>query len=400
MGGVTARAASSGNVVYVGPASLSEAEARLRAQRLAAAAPMLLARRGVALGWIAAAGPIPPSEIVKVRAAWRASEPAVLPGFASTEVARHAAHIDEALQLVGSVLEGEDAADMLDAEPYASRLAPRFELLAASADEGDPQEIETLEFDAYEEGDCIAENLWCKLSWLSYEDDDASLRFRFSFGLPGYEDVAADPARQRCAAELAEAVFPESAAISRNEKLHAFLREALDVAAPAFIERIVYFNAPDGGAQFHQDVERGHLGVVFTQMHGRTGWLALSKQSLMKEIQAFLSRSDTCGDVERLVPDAEARELLYRQASSARSLSSALEDNENDALEGLLNRCPAFVRQLVEHGHAYVLEPGDVLLLPQHGVEHCAWHTVFCLDDHIGHALSFAVREAPEVNRQ
>lgn len=396
MGGVVVSQVDSGNAIYLGPAALSEQEARAAARSAGASGPLLLARRGVALAWIAVARPprLPTAEAV--REAWSASEPVVLPGLASAYVEGHSHDIRAALALVESVLEGEDAADALDAQPYASRLAPRFELLAASADEGDPQEIETLEFDAYENGECVAENLWCKLSWLSYEDDDASLRFRFSFGIPGYEDVAADPLRQRYAAELTEAVFPESVAISQNEPLGALLREALDAPRLAYVERIVYFNAPNGGAQFHQDVERGHLGVVFAQMHGRTGWLALSKLRLIDEIRHFLARPDTRGEVAEVVPDADARATLYRQSVDAASLSSALDGRENDALEALLNRSPAFTRQLVEHGHAYVLEPGDVLLLPQHDTERCAWHTVYCLDDYVGHALSFAVRRSAE----
>ena len=57
---------------------------------------------------------------------------------------------------------------------------------------------------------------------------------------------------------------------------------------------------------------------------------------------------------------------------------------------------PAFIRSLIDRGHGYIINPGDIILLPQHDADHCSWHAVYCLDDSPGEALSFAVRRAAE----
>lgn len=379
-------------VIHIADPATSHEEAQARAARAGCDEAVLLRRRGTALAWVAERRrPTQPSAEL-VRAEWLASRPVMLAGYVSGEVAAATAQIRDSLALTEAVLEGESAADLFERAPYAARLASRFEMLAATEDEGDPQEIETIEFDAMEAGEPVAENLWVKLSWLSFEDDDASLRFRFSFGLVGYEDVAADTRRQQAAAELTEALFPESAVISANTRLHALLAQALATERLAYVERIVYFNAPDGGAQFHQDVERGHLGVVFAQAHGRTGWLTLPKEELMDEIQGLLADADQTDALAALPPRARmCKELAAFGVDRAR-LSQALDDGDHDGLEILLNRCPAFARRLIERGHCYLLRPGDLILLPQHDAVRCAWHAVFCLDDFIGEALSFAVR--------
>ena len=49
--------------------------------------------------------------------------------------------------------------------------------------EGDDQEIETVLFDALDNGEVVAEDLWAKVSWLSFFEEDSSLRVRFSFGM-------------------------------------------------------------------------------------------------------------------------------------------------------------------------------------------------------------------------
>lgn len=379
-------------VIHIAEPSIPYEEAQARAARAGCDEAVLLRRRGTVLAWVAERRrpSIPNAEVL--RAEWRASRPVMLAGYASAEVGAAEPHIRTSLALTEGVLEGESAADLFECVPYATRLAPRFEMLAATEDEGDPQEIETIEFDAMEAGEPVAENLWVKLSWLSFEDDDASLRFRFSFGLVGYEDVAADMRRQQAAAELTEALFPESAVISANTRLHTLLAQALATERLAYVERIVYFNAPDGGAQFHQDVERGHLGVVFAQAHGRTGWLTLPKETLMDEIQDLLADADQTDALTALLPRATMRKELAAFAADRARLSQALDEGENGVLELLLNRCPAFARHLIEHGHCYLLQPGDLILLPQHDADRCAWHAVFCLDDFIGEALSFAVR--------
>ena len=379
---------------YVAAPATPPAQAQAEAARRGWGEAVLLRRRGTALAWVAERRRPGAPDAETLRAAWRDARPMMLPNFASAEIAAQSANIAQSLTLMQAVLEGTAAADCFERPPYSDRLAPRFEMLAAFEDEGDPQEIETLEFDAVDGDEVLAENLWVKASWLSYEDDDASLRFRFSFGLAGYEDVAADPARQRYAAELTEALFPESAVISANARLADSLHAALGADKLAYVERIIYFNAPNGGAQFHQDVERGHLGVVFAQAHGRTGWLTLNKTTLMDEIQHFVDSDAGAAALAELLPDTTSRSQLINIARQRETLAATLDEGDNEHFETLLNRCPAFARQLIEHGHCYLLQPGDLILLPQHDAQRCAWHTVFCLDEFAGEALSFAVRES------
>jgi len=381
-------------VAYIADAGQSEYVIQRDAKALGISQVFWLSQRNSRLGWIGERQrPAMPAPSV-ARTAWQAAQPIFLPGLVSTALPIHQQHITQAYALMAAVLDGEECEELLQQSPYAERLAPQFELLGSSYDEGDPQEIVKIEFDALQGEEITAENLWVKLSWLSYEDEDASLRFRFSFGMENYEDVAADPQRQHYAAALTEALFPESAIISANPRVMNYLRELLEVPKLVYVERIVYFNAPEGGAQFHHDVERGHLGVVFAQVSGRSAWLALSTEQLLDEIQGFLTEPQAEDHLRTNIPQAKDRAKLLAMADNRQTLEKYLNQRDNDPLEQLINRTPAFARRLVEHGHAYILRPGDVILLPQHDADHCAWHAVYCLDDEPGEALSFAIRHA------
>jgi len=250
--------------------------------------------------------------------------------------------------------------------------------LASSAEEHDEQGIEKVYFDVEQDGELCAEDLWCKASWLSFHDEDASLRFRFSFGMEGFEDVAADPARQIWAGELCERIFPESAIITKNTEVLDLLKEILGSEAQ-FVERIVYFNAPNGGAQFHHDVERGHAGVVFAQLSGATFWLALNKQSLMDEMIAFAAEHTVSDALKVLLKDREA-------------LSCYMEERDHELVEALIDQDPKFIQYLNAQGYSHYLQAGDILLLPQRDLDYCVWHSVFTLGDEPGEALSFAIR--------
>lgn len=381
-------------VRYFG-ADLSAEAASHTAQTQGIAQVSWLSQRDSRLGWIGEqqrpAMPAPHA----VRAAWQAAQPIILPGLVASDVPAQRQHIAQATMLMQAVLDGADCEEILLRDPYAARLTHRFELLASSYDEGDPQEIVKVEFDVVEDGAVIAENLWVKLSWLSYSEYDASLRFRFSFGMENYEDVAADPKRQAYAAALTEALFPESVVISANPRLNAFLKDLLQAKDFTYVERIVYFNAPEGGAQFHNDVERGHLGVVFAQLSGRTAWLALSTEQLLDEIQVFLADGGADARMKAIIRQTKARSKLIALARDRTALAEYLNSRVNDPLEQLINRSPYFIRRLIERGHAYILHPGDIILLPQHDIAHCTWHAVYCLDEYPGEALSFAIRHAP-----
>lgn len=381
---------------YISNSDISVHEAKALAKKLGDDLVIKLQQRGSYRGWVSDSSDSL-GEAVSIKDicnVWKQSKPIVLSGFIdSKQLMEHEVHIGQSYQLMSDVLDDKECNELLHQPPYLSRLSHRFEILSSIYDENDPQAIEKIECDVIENDEVIAENLWLKLSWLSFVEEDASLRFRFSFGLESYEDVAADPVRQQHAAEFTEAIFPESALISHNELLKQILCKVLDADNVSYVERIVFFNAPEGGAQFHQDIEKGHQGVVFAQLSGRTGWLTLSKQALIDEIQIFLSRSDA-SSMMQAVNNSEEIECLYSKASDNISLSAYLDEPDNDPLEKLINRLPAFAQQLVERGHVYIVNPGDIVLLPQQDIDHCAWHAVLCLDDFPGEALSFAVREA------
>lgn len=290
-------------------------------------------------------------------------------------------------KLVSAILEQRDCDEVLAQSPYQERLEPKFQSLGSTFNEGDQQEIEMVVFDALDDDVILAEDLWLKASWLSFHDDDPSLRFRFSFGIDHEEDVAADPHRQQLAAELTDAVFPESDIITNNHELQSTLRTLLNGRDAKFVERIIYFNAPNGGAYLHHDLERGHAGVVFAQLSGHTFWLALPKQTLIEEIIRF-SKSHPWPDSLTLEMRNEMSDLLCDRSYLAEQLSSF----NNSTLIHLINETQEFVQFLIARGHSQRLAPGDILLLPQATEETCCWHSVFCLGEEMGQALSFAIR--------
>jgi len=340
----------------------------------------LLKRRGFNLGWIREnfRSTLPDNQTIA--RAWHADEPISVPGLAVDTIKGHADDIERARELMEKVLDDSELAGLLDAEPIISRLRPQFVVVASSAEEHDAQGIGKVYFDVEDAGKCVAEGLWCKVSWLSFHDEDASLRFRFSFGMEGYEDVAADPARQHWAGVLCDRIFPESATITENPDILTRLQEFLG-PKPAFVERIVYFNAPNGGAQFHHDVERGHAGVIYAQITGRTFWLAASKPKLMDEIERFLTQAD-----------ANTWRELRKLAANRDALSAYMDESDHETVEALIDRSPAFVQHMLAQGHGFFLHPGDALLMPQRNLGTCVWHCVFCMDDEPGEGLSFALR--------
>ncbi len=348
---------------------------------------VLLQRRGTVHGRVAPeASPAMP-DTATIMEGWQRSLAVRLPGMLLPYVSDYADAIADALTIMRRVRHGESCVDILDEAIYQQRLQPDFELLAAIHSGHDMQEIEKIAFDAVKSGELFAEDLWMKVSCLSFFDEDDSIRFRFSYGMEMFKDQEDDPLRERLAAELAERVFPECAMVTRHAALQALLQTLLGFR-PDFVERIIYSNAPQGGAQFHQDVEHGHHGVVYAQLHGRTAWLALPREVLLREIDAFMALPDA---LPGFADDQLA--ALKAMAASQEKLVEAMESDDQGTLEILLNHTPAFTRQLVEHGWGLTLHAGDVLLLPQHSTADCCWHSVFCLDDEPGHSLSFALAE-------
>lgn len=348
-----------------------------------------LKRRGFELGWIIEGERPAMPDAGEIARLWKGDAAAMLPGV--IDVARWQSPIEVAHGLMAYTLEHEELAPAIDEEPYRSQVQSTFPLIASSFEEHDEQGIEKLYFDTEVDGETVAEDLWCKASWLSFIEEDASLRFRFSFGMECLEDVAADPGRQFWAGRLCDALFPESAAITENEAIISAMRDCVD-GEPAFVERIVYFNAPNGGAQMHHDVERGHDGVVFAQLSGSTFWLALAKPLLMDELAAFCGEAAHAAEIERLLPDAADRDELARLLTDRVALSDYLDEIDHELVEAIMDRSALFTAWMVERGYGYVLHAGDVLLMPQRDLETCVWHSVLCLGDEPGEALSFAVR--------
>lgn len=290
---------------------------------------------------------------------WTEAKPVFLPGLLSNELNQNIQHLCLTTEkIVEQILTDDEIENLFDSPLYQDRLKDLFTLQSSLFEEDDDQGVVRFDFASLKQNSI--DNLWCKVSWLSFHDTDPSLRFRFSFGLEGYEDVSQDPNREILTAELAECLFPESQIITKNEILIQNLKNLLKAHRLNFVERIVYFNAPNGGAQFHHDVERGHEGVIYAQLTGTTFWLALPKSELVKEVQKFFgSQKDIC-------------ELMT---------------------ETHLDQTPEFTRHLIKQGHGFILQPGDVILLPQKSEDHCTWHTVFTIGDEMGEALSFAISQ-------
>ena len=338
-----------------------------------------LTRRGMDLGCVSLDNAIPKRlEQTAILEAWKSHQAVHIPDYVAAALPAYQADIAQAHAWMEATLGGTELMDYMEQHGYMQRLGDTFMVLASSLEEHDEQAIEKLYVDVEEHEQRVAENLWCKASWLSFHDEDASLRFRFSWGMEGFEDVSAQPEQQAWAAELCTRLFPESEVITKHPDLLTLLHTLLG-HEPAFVERIVYFNAPHGGAQFHHDVERGHAGVVYAQLSGETFWLAASKPVLMQAMQDFAQQHEVSDELHSLLHDIPA-------------LSNYMEEQDHEWVEQLMDCNPQFITYMVEQGFSHHLRAGDVLLLPQKDLESCVWHSVFCLGDEPGEALSFAIR--------
>lgn len=336
---------------------------------------------------------------------WRQGKPILLKDACTQILKAHKTSIKQSFQLYKAVLSNQNADEILAEPPYQQRLDNSFEALGCSINEGDDQEIETVLFDAIDpktqdivddvlivtENLIVAEDLWMKISWLSFHEKDASLRFRFSFGVDLHEDVALDKKRQYYAALLTDAIFPESNIITNHRKLQQQLTQILKCKQINFVERIIYFNAPNGGAYLHHDRERGHAGVVYAQLSGATFWLALSKQALIDEILLFIKNAKKSQSwPDSITPDMQIE--LGKLSKNYDALSAELDSFSNSTLIHLINETESFVQQLINHGHSRTVKTGDMLLLPQQTELNCCWHSVFTLGEETGESLSFAIR--------
>jgi hypothetical protein len=260
-------------------------------------------------------------------------------------------------------------------DEVASRLAGHdvYRPAGASVDLEDPREIEKAWADARRGPRRVASELYAKLSWIAHDERDASLRIRFSFGSESLRDWQRETRRAPWSDGYARAVFPECAAIEENGDLVDLVR-FLTGSVVRFSERIVYSNAPGGGAILHHDDEAWQLGVLYSQLAGETAWLALSK----KELAAHLAAHVRAGG-SRLPARTPARALR------------ALDRVGDPAVERVLNETPAFTRRLAEAGALFHLKAGDSILLPTHGPDATCWHSVFALGKRPSLAHSYGI---------
>jgi hypothetical protein len=283
---------------------------------------------------------------VDAAALWTRDAPVHLPGLLSEMVREHAAAIRRSRALFARLAAGADPTREIWRRLGASR---RFRPAGSSVDTGDAREIEKVHVDRMRGGRIVAPDLFAKFSWIRPELQDRSLRIRFSFGDELSSAWLQDPKRRRAANEYCEAVFPESAAIAGDRRLRRVLYQCRGQPL-SMCERIVFANAPGGGARFHHDAEPTQRGVLYVQLAGATAWLALPKREL----------------------------ATAWRSSQARTALRAL-DRDDAATDRWLNSDPHLTRRLAEDGHLHVLRAGDVLLLPSHGHDDCAWHSVFAL---------------------
>jgi len=334
-----------------------------------------LERRGARHGSVKA-GPSAPLTPHEARGRWTAAEPVRIRGAAAAGDPDARRAVARSVAMFARLRSGADFG-----REVRRRLAgpSAFEITSESVDLGDDREIGKVHADLRRGGRTL-EDLWAKLSRISRDPRDESLRIRFSFGGERLDDWSTDPRRARAADELAEAVFPECRLLTAHRPVAALLRRWTG-GAVRYSERIAFSNAPGGGAVFHHDAEEGQLGVAYVQLAGRTAWLALAKRALAEEVAGGTTAGGDC-------PGVQARGQAARRAALRRL------DRQDPVLDRLLNRTPALTRRLVERGAFFVLRAGDVLLLPSHGPDDAAWHSVFALGGRPSLAHSYGLFRA------
>jgi hypothetical protein len=304
--------------------------------------------------------------------AWAAARPIALPGILAPALPSLQACIADSRALFAHLREG---GRFQDAVLALLEDAPGFRPEGSTVDRLEPREIEKVFVSGLVEGKRArgGRDVWAKLAWVAHDERDLSLRIRFSCGTEQLHDWHRDVAGQVWSDRFAEALFPECAAIAHNPELIALVQGLLG-AVPRFSERIVYANAPGGGAVFHHDADPTQRGVVYGQLDGRSAWLALPVAELAQQVAAHAT--------------ARGRSDLPPSPEAARA---RLDSSDDPALFALLNEDPEFTRRLAEAGWLSVLEPGDAMLLPSHDPDRVAWHSVFALGDEPGLAHSYGI---------
>lgn len=334
-------------------------------------------------------------------ARWQESRPVLLPGLVQPLLVELEQRIDEALGDHEILREPGGLRDWL--AQASEWIEPDFRLLEREAPLADPErDVERVllasDPPSGSSGRTV-DNLWLKTGWLSTHEDDASLRLRVSFGREVDDDASPDLLRHRLVAELAGRLLPEASALAAHTELTRQLQR-LTGEIPFLTQHIAYWNAPEGGALFHHDAfaPTGYdqqLGVCFVQLAGRTAWLALSIGDLAErvvELVRYLEEGELSWVRARISEGPLGWEGLVRLVADREALVRELGLPGCGRLAALVNQGPEFTALLADAGHAAVLRPGDVLLLPNHGLGRTAMHSVFCASDELTYALSMAIR--------
>lgn len=311
-----------------------------------------LRRRGIEHGSFARTslrtGELPAVDDALVR--WNRGEAVVLPGLCADLVRTQAGAIEATRQAFDRFRDGDEFLDELDARLADSDF---FRYAGSTIDRHDLREIEKVFIDVPGDRDHRrVRDLTVRLSWIAHDETDLSMRVRVSFGHDAAADWLREDPRAAWSERLAIELFPEHAALRR----HTALREWLTTLRPdgaRLCELIVYNNAPGGGAFFHHDADPGQRGVAYVQLDGETVWLAAPANELVKHL------ASTTG----LAEDA----ILARMPQI----------DDDAALIAALNTDAALTRALAHHDRAYLLEAGDVILLPSLEGSSPCWHSVF-----------------------
>lgn len=335
-----------------------------------------LARRGVDHGHLVEVDAPPDTAPADgdgdLAAAWQRAEPIALPGILATALPQVSEWIEHSLDLFEHF---RDGGRFLDAVEAMLEGEPELRIEGSTVDSLEPREIEKVFVSGVHDGKRTRDgrDIWAKLAWVANDESDLSLRVRCSCGTEQLEDWHQSVGGQLWSDRLALALFPEGAAVVHHPEIRDLIDTLLG-ASPRFSERIIYSNAPGGGAVFHHDADPTQRGVLYAQMHGATAWLAMPKRRLAEYI------------VQHAV--AAARDDMPNTIEAA---MSRLDQTDDPALYTLLNEDPAFSQRLSEGGWLLVLQAGDALLLPSHSVDDAAWHSVFALGKEPGLLHSYGL---------
>lgn len=319
--------------------------------------------------------PLPSGSVLRER--WQAARPILLAGAVDdlrpgTCLELYAALADAAA--LGKRLRGAGLAPLRSSPPVDERDLAKLELEGGA---------------------------WVKSGLLSDAPGEASRRLRCGAGEEGRDDASRDAEAHREVARVAEALLPGASELAARAELSSLLQELLGVR-PLYTQHIAYWNAPDGGALFHHDAfderaEGGQRGVLYAQLEGETAWLALSSADLAERVAEYmeaLEEGEAAWVRKALWPDRRDFDRVMARTRDPRALARELALPGCGLLGPLVNQGPDFTGFLADAGHGLFVHAGDVLLLPNHGLEHTAMHSVFCASESLTYSLSMALRES------